>query len=694
MSQTQTTDNTTLNTDLLDKCAKFLNRYYKEDIKHLAQHYPRDQTSLEVNWYDIYRFDPDLAEDLIEHPGTIIPHLRDAIVEVPCPIDTNFEEASVQVTNINEDDSFDVGGYRSNDIGKYVGIYGQVGKITDVLPEPITLVYDCQRCGGTTTVPQDGDELQEPYQCESCERQGPFKVLKEQSDWRDRQVVRVQEPPEQTSGGQSSSVDITLHDDLVGTIEPGDRVNIAGELSVKEPDKGRAFTPHLNGNGIEVEQTDYTEIDIREHREEILEFANGEHGDPYELLVGSIAPKHRGDNHMKKAVALQMFGGVQVTYPDGSRDRGDSHILLLGDPGTGKSTLLQAVEEIAPRSTYASGKGASAAGLTAAAVPDDFGDSKWSLEAGALVQADKGIACIDEIDKVDESAVSSLHDALESQRVTINKASFSNVHLNARTAVLAAGNPKYGRFDEAEPIPDQIEMSPTLLSRFDLIFTVEDAPDDERDREVVDHMVSGRRAAIDAMNGNASDEALEAIQPAVDPELLRAWVAMAKQEVEPRIVDDKVQEHLRDYFTEIRSMGGDGHAIPITFRQLEAIERLAEASARVRLSDVVEIQDVKRAVQLVSRSMKDVGMDPSSGEMDVDIIETGVSMTQKERIHLAQEAISFLQDDGDTQYAPEDDVISFMVEEGATRDNAKHAIDKLKTKGEAYQTEQGLRLTQ
>jgi replicative DNA helicase Mcm len=272
--------------------------------------------------------------------------------------------------------------------------------------------------------------------------------------------------------------------------------------------------------------------------------------------------------------------------------------------------------------------------MTAAAVSDDFGDTEWGLEAGALVLADGGIACVDEIDKMQSDAVSSMHDALESQQVHVNKAGI-NATLNARTSLLAAGNPKDGRFERYRPKGEQIDMGPTLLSRFDLMFMVSDEPDREDDADVVEHMVQSRQAAGRHTKGEElSDEEQQRVEPAIDRSVMRAYVAHAKQLCRPIIEDDEVAERLKQFFVEFRAGAGkqdDDSPIPVTFRKVEAIQRLAESSARVRLSDTVEIEDVERAIKLVTKSMKQVGYDPESGEFDADIIETGQSKSQRER---------------------------------------------------------------
>lgn len=374
-----------------------------------------------------------------------------------------------------------------------------------------------------------------------------------------------------------------------------------------------------------------------------------------------------------------MFGG----WSRGQQKRGNSHILLMGDPGCGKSTFLQAVDELAPRSTYASGKGASAPGLTAAAVPDDFGDTEWSLEAGALVLADGGVACIDEIDKVKEDAVSSLHDALESQKVRVNKAGI-NATLSARTALLAAGNPKEGRFDSYQPWAQQLDMGPTLMSRFDLMFMVSDSPDAETDRKVVKHMMCSRRAAAKKELGeDLTEEERRSVEPAIPRDVLRAYIACAKDEVKPYIRSEntEVQEYLQEEFLKLRLAydnddDDEPHSVPVTYRQEEAIERLAEASARVRLDDEVRKEDVDRALSLVKKSMAQVGIDPETGEYDADIVETGQSTSQRAR---RKRILAILEDKGGLTAEELVDII------GVEEQTVEYDLQKMKEQGVIYE---------
>lgn len=674
------------------KAQRFLRDRYRDEIGELAQNYPKEQLSIVIDWLELKKFDADLAWDYIENPRQISEQLDEALRQYDLPIDISLNRASVRVQNVPEPRTFDVGAYRSDHIGELIGVYGQVTKRTEVKPRPTEIAFECKRCGTMTRVPQSGEEIQEPHECQACERQGPFEENFEQSQFEDHQLVRIEQPPEQTAGGNGATVDAHLENDLVESITAGDRVTVSGVMSLESPSDGDiTYEPYLDAESVEIEETDYEEIDTSEFEQSIREIASGERGDPFDLLMESIAPKIQGYEHIKLAIALQMFGGVRVEYPDGSADRGDSHILLLGDPGTAKSSLLRAATDIAPRSTYASGKGASAAGMTAAAVPDDFGNQRWSLEAGALVLADKGLAGVDEIDKIDEDAVSSLHGALEDQTVEVNKAGI-NATMPARTSLLAAGNPKHGRFDQYEPIADQIDLGPTLLSRFDLLFMIDDQPDEEQDRQVIEGMVSGRRtaAAYTKNPHGVDDDRLEEIEPAIDRETLRAYIAYAKQEVTPRIKDDAVEEYLTNTYAQLRLANGDDTdvPIPVTFRKLEGIMRLAEASARVRLSEEVTKDDVKRAQQLIGRSMRDVGFDEDEGQFDADIVETGTSKSQRGRIHDLKETIRDLYREGDG-YPKIDEVADLMEEKGYERARVEMDIKKEKTKGELYEPQSG-----
>ncbi|NLV10245.1 AAA domain-containing protein [Halomicrobium mukohataei] len=678
------------NHGLIDDLIAFFRDYYSEEIGQLAQRYPREQKSLYVDYDDLYRFDPDIADDVRNHPQQLQEYLEEALALYDLPVAVDLDGAHVRLYNLPETDVFDVSEVsRHENIGQLLDIRGQVQKVSDVKPRLTKATWECQRCGSQTTIPQTGDTLQEPHECQGCERQGPFSLDAGSSSWIDHQYARLQQPPEQTKGGDAPSVDVHLEDDLIEGFDAGDRVVLTGMLDIEEPgsEQGLDFDTNLDARAVVKEESDYDDVDVDEHRDEIEAIASGERGDPYQLLIDSINPKHRGDEHVKLAVALQLFGGWAHEYPDGSRDRGDWHMLLLGDPGCGKSTFLRYVDQIAPRSTYASGKGATAAGMTAAAVADDFGDTEWGLEAGALVLADGGIACVDEIDKMQSDAVSSMHDALESQQVHVNKAGI-NATLNARTSLLAAGNPKNGRFERYRPKGEQIDMGPTLLSRFDLMFMVSDQPDREDDAEVVEHMVQSRQAAGRHTRGDElSEEEQQRVEPAIDRDVLRSYVAHAKQTCRPIIEDDEVAEQLKQFFVEFRASAGeqdDDSPIPLTFRKVEAIQRLAESSARVRLSDTVEIKDVERAIRLVTKSMKQVGYDPEEGEFDADIIETGQSKSQRER----RERILALVKELDGATVGE---IGEKMESG--NEIIKRDVEKLKESGRIYSMGDGFRRT-
>jgi len=674
----ETTD--TLTDDLL----RFLGSYYRDDVAQLAQHYPQERRSLEISYRDLFQFDADIAHDYLDNPEQVGEYLNEALRQFDLPADVDLSNARVRVGDLpDEHVRSPDGASRNRLIGEATGVEGQITKATQPKPRCVKAAWECQRCGTPNHVPQQGQTFEEPYECEGCERQGPWRLLESQSEWIDHQMMRIQEPPEESGTGQGSTIDIHIEGDLINAAEPGDRVTAAGHLETDEIDAGDALDVDttLETESVTCEGTSLDDIDIEDHRSEIEAIAAGERGDPFELWIDSIKPSHYGDEHIKEAITLQLFEG----WARGDR-RGSSHILLMGDPGCDKSGFLEYVDELAPRSAYASGKGTTTAGLTAGVENDDFGDQEWALSAGAMVLADQGVACIDELDKIDDECVSSLHGALESQKVRVQK--IINAELSCRTSLLAAGNPKHGRFDQYQPVGEQIDIPPTLMSRFDLMFMVSDQPDRERDKEIMQHKTTASRAAAKKELGKELSEAeQQSITPRIDPEVMRAYVAYAKQEVTPYIREDSPAEQLlHEKFLQIRfaNEDADDAPVPITWRKQEAIERLAEASARVRLSDEVSKADVERALRLVKQSMRQVGMDPETDQFDADVIETGQSKTQRDRIKNLKGIITELEGEH-AAGAPIEDVKERADAIGMSEQKVEQEIQKLKDKGDAYE---------
>jgi len=394
------------NQDLTERFIQFYRNYYREEIGTLAQQYPNEQRSLYVDYDELFQFDRDLAEDFRTKPDQMREYAEEALRLYDLPADVSLGRAHVRIENLPE--SIDIRGIRVHDdhIGKLVSVKGIVRKATDVRPKVTEAAFECQRCGTMTYIPQSDGGFQEPHECQGCERQGPFRVNFDQSEFIDSQKLRIQESPEGLRGGETpQSLDVDIVDDITGKVSPGDHVTCVGVLHIEQVEQGNEksaiFDLYMDGVSISIEDEEFEDMNITEEdKREIIELSNRE--DIYEAMVGSIAPAIYGYDEEKLAMILQLFSGVTKHLPDGSRIRGDLHMLLIGDPGTGKSQMISYVENIAPRSVYTSGKGSSAAGLTAAAVRDDFGDGQqWSLEAGALVLADKGIAAVDELDKMD-----------------------------------------------------------------------------------------------------------------------------------------------------------------------------------------------------------------------------------------------------------------------------------------------------
>lgn len=671
--------------------AEFFEKYYSEEINNLAFRIKsgENKKAIYVNFIrDLSVFqEGKLGEELIENPDEVLDHAEKGLASSTNIYGVSLEGCKPRFHSLPTTKKIMIRDLRSSHISKFIAIEGIVRKVTEVRPRVISAAFKCINCRNITYIPQEDSSLRYPYECRCGSKR--FHFIPEKSISIDSQRVKIQEYPENLRGGeQPQSIDVILEGDLTGIVNPGDRVIVNGVVRAKPRGIQQKMLTHMDlfieGNSIEMLQQEYEEFEITEKdKEEIIKLANSD--DIYEKVVRTIAPSIYGHDDIKLAIALQLFGGIAKKLPDGTEIRGDIHILLVGDPGVAKSQLLKYVHRIAPRSVYTTGKGTTSAGLTATAVRDEI-DGRWTLEAGALVLADKGVALVDEIDKMRKEDRSALHEALEQQTISVAKAGI-NAILKARCALLAAANPKLGRFDRYSPIAEQIDLSPTLLSRFDLIFIMTDEPGEEKDKQLASHILSMHQLGemLEKFKGSGLREDMKVkiskIEPAIDPELFRKYIAYARN-VYP-VLSEEAKRRIEEFYVSMRSKAKDNSPVPITARQLESIVRLAEASARIRLSETVSTEDVDRVIGVVQRCLAQIAVDPETGALDIDYAYTGTSKKQRDRIFSIKKIIEELEDLNENG-APEEEIINRAKADGIDENKTREILSKLKMMGEAF----------
>lgn len=666
----------------------FFEEYYQDKINELAAKvdFEGGGLSLHVDVLRdlIYYYEGRVVEELFDNPDVVIRHAEEGLALTDNIHSVSLEGCKVRFVNLPSTRRVLIRDLRSVHVSKFVAIEGIVRKVTEVRPKIVEAAFVCRVCGKEVLVPQeDGFTVRAPNECKACKSKNTLIFVPDKSVMVDSQRIRIQEYPENLKGGeQPQTIDVMLEGDLTGKINPGDRVVVNGIVRVKPRTSGTKKLLHmdiyLEGNSVEILQKEFEEFEIKESDvEKIIELSKDP--DIYDKVVKSIAPSIYGHEDVKLAITLQLFGGVPKKLPDGTTIRGDIHVLLVGDPGIAKSQLIRYVLNIAPRSIYTTGKGTTGVGLTAAAVRDDV-DGRWTLEAGALVLADKGIAIVDELDKMSKEDRNALHEVLEQQTVSISKAGITAT-LKARCALLAAANPKYGRFDRYTPFPEQIDLPPTLLSRFDLIFILTDDPDEERDSLLARHILDIHELGEKLAGGNAENEKeVEKVSPPIEPEMLKKYIAYAKKTVFP-VLTAEAKERIEKFYTSMRSRAKENSPVPITARQLEAIIRLAEASARLRLSKEVTVDDAERAISLLRKYLEQVAVDPETGEVDIDVLTTGTAKSLRDKITLIKNIIDELEDLSNYG-APEDEIVKVAEERGIRKDDVLKILEKLKERGD------------
>ncbi|MCK4844918.1 MAG: minichromosome maintenance protein MCM, partial [Candidatus Heimdallarchaeota archaeon] len=575
---------------------------------------------------DLLRYDPELARQLRENPEDVLKEANGALKEVLNIEDpiyaTSGETFVVRFSNIP--DQVDLRRVRNVHLGKLISVEGIILRQSVVKPLLIEGSFQCLSCGEINYLPQIGGMYMEPHMCvnPSCGKKGAFKLNSEGSTYKDLQTVTVQERPETLPAGQiPRNLSARLIGDLVDAVRAGDRAIVSGILRMKAPTpkkKGKLaiFDLWLEVNYISSQQKEYEEIDIDpETEKEIIELSRDL--SIHRRIIRSVAPSIYGMETIKEAIATILFGGESRVAPDGMKQRGESNLLMIGDPGVAKSQILQFACKLAPRGLMTSGKASTAAGLTAAVIRDqDTGE--FTLEAGALVLGDRGVVAIDEFDKMNKVDRSSIHEAMEQQSISIAKAGIV-AQLNARTAIIAAANPRFGRYEPSRSPGENINLTSTILSRFDLIFIIKDEPEVEFDTKMARHILELRRGHL-----------LEEAEPPISMELLRKYISYSKQHVHP-VLTDEAMERIEKYYLELRKES-DGLEIAITPRYLEALVRLSESQARMALKNDVTIDHVEAAIRLLKTSLEQAGKDPISGKVTVDYMVSGMTSVSRSKM--------------------------------------------------------------
>jgi replicative DNA helicase Mcm len=573
--------------------------------------------SLIVDYIDLDSYNPLLAKEITHKPDEYLEAFNEAVLSVLREIHPDYEQ------EIHEKIRVRIGNYtvqkglreiNADLINKLVSISGMVVRSSEVKPLAKKIAYKCTNCSTVTEAQLKGLVMKKPVKCPACSEK-ELEMDPESSLFIDFQLVRLQELPEDLPAGQLPHyIEVTVMSDLVDQCRPGDRIMLTGIIRIEQEQlvpqaKTSLFRLRMEGNNIEYLGGRAGSKDTRSVERIMISTENerqiriiASKPDAYEKLIASFAPHIYGHEPIKEAILLLIVGSVTKKLEDGSTRRGDINVLLVGDPGTAKSEMLKFTAKIAPRGLYTSGRGSTAAGLTAAVIRDKSGI--MMLEAGAVVLGDQGIVCIDEFDKIKPEDRSALHEVMEQQTCSVAKGGIVAT-LNARTSILSAANPIYGKYDPYKNITENVNLPVPLLTRFDLIFIVRDNPDKEKDNLVASHILEIHR------------DTEKAARPAIDIDLFSKYLSYAKQ-IEPTLTPEAV-DIVRSYYMEMRRIESEG-MITVTPRQLEGLIRLASARARLLLKDMVEAEDAQRAIYLVDQMMRTAGVDVNTGKTDLGVL--------------------------------------------------------------------------
>ena len=666
--------------------------------------------SLVIDFEDVDRRDTHLADELIEHPRESLNKIEDALKTM------GGTEIHARVRNLPDSRKRSISTLRDEDVGKLVAVTGVVQGVGETRPRITDGIFQCARCGAfIRQIQEDPFFLAEPLECEEdqggCGRDTSWKLVTSEtrgkrSTFVDTQGIHLQEPPDTIQGTKTPErFPCFIEGDWCGRIMPGERVVLTGILRSYvrrvQGKKSTTFDLHLEVLSFDVEQRTYADIVFTDKDVEAFH-ALAKDSTLREKLIGSIAPSIHGRREAKVGILLQLFGGTKIDLPDGQKKRGAIHILLIGDPGQGKTVLLKAASALHPRAFYANMLTMSVAGLVGGVEKAEkgIGGETYVYQGGLAVMAHEGHLSIDEADKPKEKdAANALLEPLEQQHVSLNKMGARGLTIATEFSALIGANPKTGRFDPTEPLALQLTLPGPLLDRMDLIFPLDDSANLKRDENVIDHLIRSYQYGTVAMAARAGGKtavsaedvrtAGEKLRPVIEAEFLRKYIAYARRNVWPYLTDE-ASVRIRAQYLLVRGRRSANPEAPTPYstRSGESILRLATAAARMRLSNTIDEEDVDLALEIYNVGWERLATN-KNGEMDMDRIGAATPSDTRTLMRAIKQKLQELTDLSPSEAVTGEDVVRHLIAAGLERDRVVAAWGQLKKTGQIIERANG-----